>query len=212
MKEWKNKGKEDTGKDNSVATQSVLTSTDLFSPGPLSHGPIVPRSPMLLIDGYNLLNATGVEPVAHGPTPLHRARQGLLNYLGNVLDEKARQRTTLVFDAAGAPPGLPREYKTHEMHVVFARDFPQADALIEEMIESHSAPRSLLVVSSDHRLHRAARRRGAKAIDSEQWLRGLQRPRQHRTPHSRPEKPSIPQSEAEAAYWTAQFKVDRPTG
>jgi uncharacterized protein len=162
----------------------------------------------LLIDGYNLLNATGVEPVAHGPTPLFRARQGLLNYLGNALDEKTRHAATLVFDAAGAPPGLPREFKTHGMRVVFAREFPQADALIEEMIESHSAPRSLLVVSSDHRLHRAARRRGAKAMDSEDWLRSLRR-RPQRTPHARPEKPSVPLSEEESAYWTAQFTTDR---
>lgn len=159
----------------------------------------------LLIDGYNLLHAAGTDPAPHGPTSLFRERQGLLNFLGNALEEKLRKRTTIVFDAAGAPPGLPREMVEHAMRIVFARDVPQADALIEELIECESAPRSLLVVSSDHRLHRAARRRGAKAIDSDVWYQGIRRRRRH-GPHKRAEKPTLPQSEAEAAYWVARFR------
>ena len=161
----------------------------------------------LLIDGYNLLNAAATEPAGRGPTPLSRERQGLLNVLANALDEKTRQRTTIVFDAAEAPPGLPRETAVHEMRVIFAREFPQADALIEELIEAESAPRSLLVVSSDHRLHRAARRRGAKAIDSDAWYQSLRR-RRRSGPHRRPEKPALPQSEDEAAYWVEQFRAE----
>jgi predicted RNA-binding protein with PIN domain len=164
----------------------------------------------LVIDGYNLLNATGIDPARKGPTPLSRERQGLLNFLGNALDEDTRNRTTIVFDANRAPPGLPREQVVHGMRVVFAREFPQADALIEELIEADSAPRSLLVVSSDHRLHRAARRRGAKAIDSEAWYQGLCR-RKRQGPHfqaTRPEKPVMQESEAEAAFWVERFKGD----
>jgi predicted RNA-binding protein with PIN domain len=132
---------------------------------------------------------------------------GLLNFLGNVLDEKTRRRTTIVFDAAGAPPGLPKEMVFHEMRILFAREFPQADALIEELIEVESAPRSLLVVSSDHRLHRAARRRGAKAIDSDVWHKSIRR-RKHHGPRKRAEKPILPQSEAEAAYWVERFREE----
>jgi predicted RNA-binding protein with PIN domain len=160
----------------------------------------------LLIDGYNLLNAAGTEPTSRGPTPLFRERQGLLNFLGNALDEKTRARTTIVFDAAGAPAGLPRDLVVHAMRIIFAREFPQADALIEQLIQAESAPRSLLVVSSDHRLHRAARRRGAKVIDSDAWYQSILRRRRH-GPHQRPDKPALPLSEAEAAYWVEQFRA-----
>lgn len=162
----------------------------------------------LLIDGYNLLNAAAVDPAEQGPTPLFRARHGLLNYLGNALDEKTRSRTTIVFDASRAPPGLPKELTVHQMRIVFARDFPQADALIEELIENHDAPRSLLVVSSDHRLHRAARRRGAKVMDSEQWYASLRLNRKRHAPRKRPEKPAL-QSAAERDYWVKQFSEKR---
>jgi hypothetical protein len=38
------------------------------------------------------------------------------------------------------------------------------------LIRKHSSPRALTVVSSDHRLHRAARRRRATPIDSDRWV------------------------------------------
>jgi predicted RNA-binding protein with PIN domain len=164
----------------------------------------------LLIDGYNLLNAAPVDPVDRGPTPLFRARQGLLNFLGDALDEKIRGQTTIVFDASEAPPGLPREFVIYDMKIIFAREFPQADVLIEELIEAESAPRSLLVVSGDHRLHRAARRRGAKAIDSDVWYESLRRRRRDR-PHKQPEKPALPQSDEEAAYWVERFRTPPST-
>ena len=41
--------------------------------------------------------------------------------------------------------------------------------MIEELLEQYRAPRSLLVVSSDHRVQRAARHVGASFLDSEEW-------------------------------------------
>jgi len=158
-----------------------------------------------IIDGYNLLNAAAVDSTPRGPTPLFRARQGLLNFLANALDEPIRSRTTIVFDAANAPKNLPDTFSHASMRVVFARDHGQADELIEELIQQHTAPRSLLVVSSDHRLHRAARHRGAKAIDSDVWFRTLSRRKRHAV-HSTPEKPlAASQSESETAYWVKRF-------
>ena len=76
---------------------------------------------------------------------------------------------TVVFDARQAPPGLPRELSHRGITVRFAAGYESADELIEQLIQRDSAPRRLVVVSSDHRLHRAARRRKAQAIDSDQW-------------------------------------------
>jgi predicted RNA-binding protein with PIN domain len=123
----------------------------------------------LLIDGYNLLNATGIFAEAGPGTELHRTRVALLNFLSAVIDQRERKVTTIVFDAAGAPPGLPRTTHHDGITVHFAQRHTDADEMIEELLEQYRAPRSLLVVSSDHRVQRAARHVGANFLDSEVW-------------------------------------------
>jgi predicted RNA-binding protein with PIN domain len=91
-----------------------------------------------------------------------------------VVPANFRQRTTIVFDARDAPPGLPRSVKKHGLRVRFAPRGSEADDLLEELIRKHSSPRALTVVSSDHRLHRAARRRGATPVDSDKWVADIQ--------------------------------------
>jgi predicted RNA-binding protein with PIN domain len=126
----------------------------------------------MLIDGYNLLHASGVFGNA-GRTSLESSREALLDWLGEVLSDAQRQRATIVFDAREAPPGLPRSAKKHGLQIRFAPRGHEADDLLEDLIRSHSSPRALTVVSSDHRLHRAARRRRAIAIDSDKWVAEL---------------------------------------
>jgi predicted RNA-binding protein with PIN domain len=65
-------------------------------------------------------------------------------------------RTIVVFDAAKAPDGLPGRYTHKGLRVWFAREYPDADSLIEELIDEDNAPTSLVVVSSDRRLQAAA--------------------------------------------------------
>ena len=123
----------------------------------------------LLIDGYNLLNVTGIFAQAGPGTELHRTRLALLNFLSASIDQRERKATTIVFDAAGAPPGLPHTIKHDGITVHFAQRHSDADEMIEELLEQHRSPRSLLVVSSDHRVQRAARHVGAGFLDSEEW-------------------------------------------
>lgn len=170
----------------------------------------------LLIDGYNLLYKTNImgpaprahsragQPVASG---LQRSREALLRFLAASIDETDLPRTTIVFDAAGAPPGLPRQVDYHGMMVRYAAEYADADTLIEELIQTEAAPRALLVVSSDHRIQRAARRRRASFMDSDRWFGELCRRRHARQQHRRPlpDKPVGPLSDAEVAYWVRQF-------
>ena len=128
----------------------------------------------LLIDGYNLLHAAGVFPT-NGPPTLERARVALLDYLVASLPAKELARTIVVFDAVNAPPGLPRDIEHRGLAVRFARRGGSADELLEELIASEPDPRHLLVVSSDHRIQRAARQRGATYVDSEVWQAELAR-------------------------------------
>jgi len=166
----------------------------------------------LLIDGYNLLHVTDIFGSAVGTeTALHASRQALLAYLATALNAKTRAETTIIFDAAGAPPGLP-QIITHEgMTARFARRNSDADELIEDIIEAHSAPRSLTVVSSDHRVQRAARRRGATYIDSDRWYAELrQSNRNMERAGQGSAKPDGESSPEQVDYWVKRFSDPGP--
>ena len=165
----------------------------------------------LLIDGYNLLHATDIFGKGTGPGGFQRTREALLSFLSTSLTEKERPQTTIVFDAADAPPGLPDRYVKEEINIRYARNYPDADTLLEELIEAHPSPRGLTVISSDHRVQRAARRRGAKPIDSDRWYAQLWQRRieqRHTQQKAIPEKPVGQLSAAEIAYWVEQFDDD----
>lgn len=137
----------------------------------------------LLIDGYNLLYATGMLGKRPGPGGLEKARLALLNQLAASLEPAEISRTTVVFDAKHAPRGVPQAMTHKGIHVRFAAAHAEADELIEELIRTDSAPKRLTVVSADHRVQTAARRRRATAIASEEWWdKLLQARRERRTP------------------------------
>lgn len=161
-----------------------------------------------MIDGYNLLHVSGVFGTGTALTVLHRSREALLAFLAAAIEPAERKRTTIVFDAGGAPPGLPDTFSFEGILVRFAREPGNADAMLEALIEAHKSPRTLVVVSSDHRVQRAARRRRAKAVDSDRWWTELCAERRQRaaaTPKS-PQKPTVVNlSAGEVDYWVQKF-------
>ncbi len=167
----------------------------------------------LLIDGYNLLHATGIFGRGQAPGSLERSRTALLNVLAASIPPDELDQATIVFDANQAPPGLPRRVDHGGLTVCYASEYEDADAMIEELIARHHAPRQLLVVSSDHRVQRAARRRRAEAIDSDVWYTELIRQRVARGTGSEkePAKPAVPLSPTETEYWLKQF-TEQETG
>src|SRR4029079_3625378 len=143
-----------------------------------------------------------------GPgTELHRTRLALLNFLSASIDQRERKATTIVFDAAGAPPGLPSTIKHDGITVHFAQRHSDADEMIEELLEQHRAPRSLLVVSSDHRVQRAARRVGASFLDREEcFSEGLPISREKRAKAAdAATKPTGDLTADELNYWLREF-------
>lgn len=126
----------------------------------------------ILIDGYNLLHASGVFGGVRGARGFEASRQALLDEIARLLGDAA-STATVVFDAADAPPGLPDRSRHEGIAVRFARDYESADALIEEIIEDHQSPTALTVVSSDNRVMAAARRRRAKPVGSDEWFTNL---------------------------------------
>jgi predicted RNA-binding protein with PIN domain len=161
----------------------------------------------LLIDGYNLLYVTGIVGRGLGPGSLHRSRLALLNFLAESLDPGELPRTTVVFDSHDAPRGAPRQLKHRAITVRFAATYESADELLEELIQADSAPRRLVVVSSDHRIQRAAKRRRAQAIDSDVWYAELIRARRRRqtSASDTPARPAVPLLEEDVHYWIRQF-------
>ena len=133
----------------------------------------------LVIDGYNLMHAAGLGRADYRPGELERNRNRLLNQTAAVLDEQVAADAIVVFDAHLAVPRASDEdapLTRSPLAVRFSRDGRDADAEIELILETHSSPRQVLIVSSDHRLHKAAARRKATCIDSEDFLRQFDEP------------------------------------
>lgn len=159
----------------------------------------------LLIDGYNLLHVTDIFGAAGPGTDLHRTRIALLNFLAAAISKRERKQTTIVFDASGAPPGLPRMLTHQGMTVHFAPRHSDADEMIEDLLEQYSTPKSLVVVSSDHRVQRAARSRGATYIDSATWYAERRAALQGSQIEKSTAKPDARVSAEELQYWLGEF-------
>src|SRR5713226_3992311 len=154
-----------------------------------------------LIDGYNLLHAMGVLHGRAGPMGLEKARLGLLGLLKGTYGEEA-SAVTVVFDAAQALPGAPALVDYQGIQVRFAVHEPEADDLIESLIQHDSAPKHLTVVSDDHRIQQAARHRHCLVLGCGDYLEGLAKSRRARRRQGvdQPAKPAAI-SEDDAKYW-----------
>jgi hypothetical protein len=156
-----------------------------------------------VIDGYNLLHAMGLLGGKVGPHGLEKARLALLGHLSGRLGPAAAE-VTVVFDAARAPPGAEPEQDHQGIRVFFAVH-READDLIEELIRGHSAPRQLTVVSDDHRVRDAARRRQCAVLGCLDYLEQAGRARPVRPPAD--DGPAKPEgvSREEAERWLREF-------
>lgn len=136
---------------------------------------------LILIDGYNVIG-----PVAppgrknaryHQTRWLERARLRLIDEVAVGLGEALAQQTWIIFDSKRLISRLAIESNEpversviQGITIEFSIGYDEADDRIEELILAHHTPKRLTVVSSDHRIQVAARRRGALAVDSDIWL------------------------------------------
>jgi predicted RNA-binding protein with PIN domain len=158
-----------------------------------------------LIDGYNLLFAhLGTPPSRHLTRALERARRRLLEQL-RAGHGDAGTDVTVVFDAAHAPLGAPAELDYHGIHVSFAVHQERADDLIEQMIRQAPAPRQLTVVTNDHHIQHAARRRHCNVMECDAYLNWLEQPNKKKTePNTPPAKP-VEVSPEDTEHWLDAF-------
>jgi predicted RNA-binding protein with PIN domain len=127
--------------------------------------------------------------------------------LSGAFGEDEAGRVTVVFDAAHAPPDADAVLEIHGIQVYFAVGEHEADDLIEKLIRSASAPKQLTVVSDDHRLQDAARRRRCAVLGCGDFVDWLDRHRRQRKQPSGAEMPSKPEgvSLSETQHWLSEF-------
>lgn len=172
----------------------------------------------VIIDAYNLIFQCGLEGPKRNPASIAKSRGRLLQLLTGLLPAEQLAHTTVVFDAKRLPKQEPQiDSRKQGMRVLFAVGYESADEMIEELIASHSHPKDLLVVSSDHRIQNAATRRKAKAIDSDVWLDKIESQRardkapKNKASHLSGKQPSNKKrvdSEVKSLDWKAEFGID----
>lgn len=128
-----------------------------------------------IIDGYNLIFQCGLQTRTATDDMLRKARQRMIHEILSGVSKTVARRITIVFDAAERPLLAKGNSETiGGMKIFYADQYDDADSMIEHLITKHSVPRKLTVVSSDHRLHKAALRRKAIPIDSDLWFDKLE--------------------------------------
>ena len=153
----------------------------------------------LVIDTYNVLHVTGVLPgeLAVGePEGLARLIEA---------SRFAAEAVWLVCD--GVPRGASR---VGRIVIEGAGPRRKADDHIADIVGRSSAPRRVMVVTSDRELSRRVRSRGAEVVRSEEFLAMLAedarraRPRRKAPPDPRR---SVPLDDREVAGWMAVFRI-----
>jgi len=161
----------------------------------------------LLVDGYNLLRTVQKDEQFED-----LRESGLCRILSDYLAE-IRDRGNVVFDGIGPPDEDEMEQLGGfgNLEVYFSGQYSDADTVIEQKIQDNTAPRSLVVVSTDRALRAAASRRKAASVRSDVfWQQLLVRLENRRKPASEPgSKRGQGISEMETDQWLDYFGIDK---
>ena len=160
----------------------------------------------VLIDGNNLLHAArDVDDPDRAP-----GRLALCQILSEWA-QRARQRTQIVFDGPKPTGGLAEQIDAGVVQVQYSGPF-SADAVLVEMIAKHSAARTLLVVSSDREIQRAAKRHLARTSRADNFWRSV-RAMLAQPPKMRADEPGEKRRGLKAAdteQWLREFGLEDP--
>lgn len=157
----------------------------------------------VLIDGNNLLFAARDADPERPPS-----RSTLCLRLGQWA-RRTGERVVLVFDGPAPAKSLARQISDPDVVVSFSGGGVTADEVLTRAIAAHSAPRRLLVVSSDHEVAGAGRRRRARTARADVFWRQVQRdltrpPR--RNLEAREKQRGL--SAEDAQRWLSEFGLD----
>lgn len=155
-----------------------------------------------LVDGYNLqkrIQKTDPQFETLSDTYLCKI---LSRYL-----KRIRDQGQIIFDGIG-PPDKTGFENLDNIEVVFVGRNTDADTVIERKIKANTAPKKLVVVSSDRRLRVAAAKRKAAGIKSEDFWPMLTRELGRRSkPRVEPRSKHDGLTESETDYWCDFFDL-----
>ena len=152
----------------------------------------------IIVDGYNLLWAV---QKLQGDSSISDV--GLCKILGEYFRLKG-DSGELVFDGTG-PPDKGCFQNTSNMEILFVGIKTDADTVIEDKIAVNSAPKRLVVVSSDNRLIAAARRRKAVSVKCELFWSQVCRQLSRKKGIAEPSGKRGGLSETETDRWLNEF-------
>lgn len=155
-----------------------------------------------LIDGYNLQKQIHkVDPESDTPSD---------TYLCKILSlylKRIRQFGEVIFDGIG-PPDKTEFENLDNVEIVFVGRNTDADTVIERKIKANTAPKKLVVVSSDRRLRVAAAKRKAVGIKSEDfWPMVVKQLQRRSKPRVEPRSKHDGLTESETDYWCDFFDL-----
>ena len=158
-----------------------------------------------LFDGYNIYHAAAkiAEEWSHiTPRSLCKLIEADLFLLGDM--------GTIVFDGTMARGQDWGAEPLGGLRVVYSGPDSDADTVLEKLIKDNTAPRRLIVVSSDHRLRTAAHKRKAISLTAQEYLLGLIQ-RLETPPPAPPREPPEKRAgltDAETREWMEFFGYD----
>ncbi|MCG8608221.1 NYN domain-containing protein [bacterium] len=118
----------------------------------------------IIIDGYNMIHRVP-ELRQFLRASLEDARNELIQRIKSYLLDKAIE-IIIVFDGSEAPPGLPPIEQHRRLKVIFSKRPFKADPVIISLISGSKKRQSLIIVSDDGEIKRAARSGGAMSIST----------------------------------------------
>jgi len=156
----------------------------------------------VIIDGYNLLRS--IQKTCEELEALTEA--GLCRTLSEYL-KRVRDHGHIVFDGTG-PPDKSNLGGFGNLEVYFSGPHTDADSVIEQKILDNTAPKSLIVVSSDRRLKTAAGKRKAISVSSDIFWNGViqQLDKKKVTPEPKQKRHGL--TEIETDQWMDLFDLD----
>ena len=96
------------------------------------------------------------------------------------------------------------------LEVYFSGEHSDADSIIEQKIHDNTAPRSLMVVSTDRAIRAAAGRRKANAVRSDVfWIQLVSQLENRRKPASEPGAKRQGITDMETDHWLDYFGIDK---
>jgi len=153
----------------------------------------------VVIDGYNLLRS--IQKRSEEFESLSDVQ--LCKVVGRYL-KLIGENGEMIFDGIG-PPDKSGFDNISNLEVFFVGTNTDADAVIEDKIRANTAPKRLLVVSSDQRLRRSARARKAMTEKSEVFWDDVQKRLSRKGGTKEPPGKRHGLSESETEQWLKFF-------